>query len=239
MSEGYKQYLDEILKSVYHHFKEHLGALGDIYIAGGACRDTLCGREPKDYDIFILNPKNNADQIIKVWHAEQKRNNKVEDTRIVGLKSEGSTNKSCAQFRWNGLEIQIIIKPYKTVEELLAKFDTNVCMFAYGVVSHTIKKSWFGIVPPEKEDYINLSGLDISSIEKKLALLTVNYIDPEHPFYNLGRLFYLREKLHLDVEESELYKIIDIIGRKRYGDKAVDAGIKIEKQRKADLSYGS
>jgi hypothetical protein len=116
------------IQEVYAEFNGRLESLGKIVIAGGAVRDTLMGKTPKDWDVFILQGVefdfNKAkDEVAK----------KVADLSpippvVTWHKSEPYL---CATIKWNDAEIQILSNPSETVLDLLASFDWNVCLFAF------------------------------------------------------------------------------------------------------------
>lgn len=99
-----------------------LGHLGEVVLAGGGIRDELMAREPKDYDAFILLGKPFSFEYVReeVWEALEA----VDEDR------SGSTPFKAAEVIFEGTTVQIMLTPYKTVEELLASFDWNVCLFA-------------------------------------------------------------------------------------------------------------
>lgn len=49
------------LKEVWSEVTELLHPFGDVVIAGGSVRDFLMGRDPKDYDIFVLGISEDID----------------------------------------------------------------------------------------------------------------------------------------------------------------------------------
>jgi hypothetical protein len=87
-------------------------------MAGGAVRDHLLGREPRDFDLFVFDafdhsPLSKFRRIVPHW--------------TVGYGTSRVTT-----YEWLGVEVQIVRWPGTSdVESLLGTFDWNVCLFAY------------------------------------------------------------------------------------------------------------
>lgn len=108
----------DMLHKVYEEFSARLGR---ICIAGGAVRDALINTVPKDYDVYVFDAP--CDQNIK---------NAVADLPIAGNETEHSGPFPVAKIEWSGLKIDIMrVRDAATVEDLLGKFDWNICAFAY------------------------------------------------------------------------------------------------------------
>lgn len=99
----------------------------EIYIAGGAIRDALLGRQPKDVDIFITTEKNysSLDIIEKL-------------TGINGLQilTYGDTTErhdySNVDILFNNTKIQIMNSYVGySLENLILGFDYNICQYGY------------------------------------------------------------------------------------------------------------
>lgn len=113
-----------MLADVLREFSDRLGRFGPVVIAGGAVRDTLLGNAPKDYDVFVLGTE------FKVL-SEDAAKALAGLEQIVPLEFHKSEPFLVAMVRWNGCDVQVMSTPHTTVDELLASFDWNVCLFAY------------------------------------------------------------------------------------------------------------
>jgi hypothetical protein len=137
------------LVEVYDFVASKLGNLGDIYIAGGAVRDTLVNKKPKDYDLYILG---NPQEILMVPNelADHCKHNLKWD--VFNPKPEDAKNYAAhplVNVRMDKeTEIQIMYRNYSTAGQLIDEFDWDICQFAFnpviGVVNRrspaTIKK---------------------------------------------------------------------------------------------------
>lgn len=183
--------LEGILKDVYNHFDAKLSKFGDVFIAGGACRDTLLGVEPKDYDIFLINT---TDRPVDVEYKVGKiiaDTNAYKELKIVDREYD---KPACANFKYADLQIQIIVRKEKTVDELLRDFDLNVCMVAYG---HT---------EDGPVDYIFHEKFpDLNKLKKKSFLITVE--NCRNPLAVIQRLCYMSKKMGVEVMNNELRNV--------------------------------
>lgn len=108
-------------------FEPRLGDFGPLCLAGGAVRDELLGRTPKDFDLFCL------------WTSEWdfKSIRETLSSRLDGLAiSEPSVewHKSepylVANVKIDGADVQVMANPAATPEALVDTFDWSVCLFA-------------------------------------------------------------------------------------------------------------
>lgn len=113
-----------MLADVWREFNIRLGSFGRVVIAGGAVRDTLMGRTPKDYDVFVLGTQH------KMVGGDAAKALDGLPT-IEPLEFHKSEPFMVAMVRWNGCDVQVMASPHQTVDDLLASFDWNVCLFAY------------------------------------------------------------------------------------------------------------
>lgn len=104
-----------------------LKVLGRPVIAGGAVRDELMNKLPKDFDVFLLTGNKWSDQVATV--VKQITQNYPEVKAVVEWhKSEPFLIKS---IKIAEHEIQLMQSPFDSVESLLASFDWNVSLFAH------------------------------------------------------------------------------------------------------------
>ena len=105
---------------------------GNVVIAGGAVRDELIGRIPKDYDIFILGNRRSTvvDNAI--------RNQLSSFTGIPATLTVDSNSNTYAASRlpvgtwlYEGAKIQVMLSRQYSATNLTETFDWNVCKYAY------------------------------------------------------------------------------------------------------------
>lgn len=113
---------------IYNEFNTRLNKFGKVVIAGGAVRDHLLGKKPKDYDIFVLYSS--------AWDfdkAKEEISPILSDLIQVEPSVEWHRSEPylVATVKWNDLEIQVMVSPMQTKEELVGSFDWNICLFAY------------------------------------------------------------------------------------------------------------
>ena len=126
------------LQEIYKIITETLNDIpnSQVVIAGGAVRDTLMGREPKDFDVFILNGNYNyiySDEEEKSFidSIKNKLNNfKKVDIKLEWHKSEPFLIESI-YINSDMQEIQIMVSPHPNINKLLDSFDWNISLFAY------------------------------------------------------------------------------------------------------------
>lgn len=112
--------LDQILEE----FIPRLERVGEPVVAGGAVRDVLLGREPRDIDLFLLNQTFDDSTISAV-------NEALQGMDIVRAESWKSTPYLVTTVRFSAMDIQIMLSPEKSLPHLLTSFDWNVCLFGY------------------------------------------------------------------------------------------------------------
>lgn len=117
------------LDEVYAEFESRLGHLGKVVIAGGAVRDTLLERTPKDFDVFVLDKHGvgctevlKADAVLRLADLDSPDDPKW----LYGL-SDGFTGT----YIWRGVYVQIMFVDFATTEELLASFDWNITRYGF------------------------------------------------------------------------------------------------------------
>lgn len=134
-------------------------------MAGGAVRDELMGRTPKDFDLFILW----ADE----WDIEKFKVIKetiascltgfVESKPVVDW--HNSEPYLVATVLVEGQEVQILVNPAQTPEELIATFDWNVCLFAM-IEDRIIKGANIEDIGKGKELKLNKLTFPLSTLRR-------------------------------------------------------------------------
>ena len=150
------------LEHIYSIFQPILAPFGQLVIAGGAVRDTLMGRTPKDYDLFILTDyKQSIFEEIKLKLGEALRlgNFASIESKIEWHKSEPYLIES---IKYNGAELQIMVNFSKDIYQLVDGFDWNVSLFAYGHLPNENKVGYHSLTKIEdikSGEYLKLHKL--------------------------------------------------------------------------------
>lgn len=122
-------------------------------IAGGAVRDHLVGRKPKDYDVFVLSGKLGPPMVSKlVKQIREAVLTLSADTEVfsgvshlsfpaVGKYDGHSSITPIAEFNFWTHKVQIMVFPGSTVESLLNSFDYPICCVAYKDY-HPVQTHW-------------------------------------------------------------------------------------------------
>lgn len=114
-----------MLTEVYSEFTRRLGSFGTTVIGGGAVRDHLMGRKAKDYDLFLLNHSFTKEARSNVMNC-------LSGLEVVKpLEFHQSEPYLVVTVRWCGVDVQVMLNPATSPEELISTFDWNVCLFAY------------------------------------------------------------------------------------------------------------
>jgi len=183
------------LEEIHSVFQPILADLGQLVIAGGAVRDTLMGRTPKDYDLFILTDyKEGIFEAIKLKLGETLRRNDyvAVNAKIEWHKSEPYLIESIT---YNGCELQIMVNFSKDIYELVDGFDWNVSLFGYGYLPNEGKVGYHSLTD------IN----DIKSGEYlKLHKLT-------YPYSSLRRGYRFSERFTMRIKGETIRQICAMI----------------------------
>lgn len=198
------------LQSVYATFARHLERIGPVYIAGGAVRDTLLGRIPRDYDIFILVDKPmdevalevrkvldamNTGQSLKYEKKREYRTNTLLETlkRIFGGKTDDLTGATVTPVKQ--VTVQIILSRSESIYDLLADFDWNICLFAYGWIPHM---DAIGVYEKTPLRHFQMEG--------ELRVNAFHY-----PIRTLRRGFRFADRYELPINKEDLVKLAGLI----------------------------
>lgn len=116
-----------------------------VVIAGGAVRDHLLGRKPRDYDVFVLSGKLGPPKVNKL----------VKDIRnyLLGMGTDsgqsylsfsvtskyGASDNTgpVAEFYFWGHKVQVMVSPVAIPQQLVATFDYNICKLYYPNAQHS------------------------------------------------------------------------------------------------------
>ena len=146
------------LEGIYQEMSELLSPFGKVVIAGGAVRDTLMGREPKDYDVFILDADREiSGDAIKETLARLFTNVKVSEAHL-------SEPFLVSTIKVDGLVVQVMTSPHLDIDQLMASFDWNVCLFAYDGTFHA--KTQLEDIAPSKDLVLQKVTFSISTMRR-------------------------------------------------------------------------
>lgn len=115
--------IHDMMMQVHREFNRRLGHLGTVVIAGGAVRDLMLGRMPKDYDVFVLTG-GHPDKALWTWDVTGL-------TLATGVESYGLTEDMVGAYKYRGYTVQVILSDEPDVESLLRSFDWNICRVAF------------------------------------------------------------------------------------------------------------
>jgi small nuclear ribonucleoprotein (snRNP)-like protein len=133
------------------------GTYDEIFLAGGACRDSLLNKFIKDYDVFVLNPSKTLQNKLKK-HAEK--------ASTYTLGTPVKPDEVVPSFDvWNlNEEIQLILVNGKSIDGVLNTFDYdfNQIAFTHEAVHSTVKFEDFYM----QDDEINFVTLTNNTFEE-------------------------------------------------------------------------
>jgi hypothetical protein len=175
------------LQDIWTAFNDILGVMGDVYICGGAVRDSLRGVEPKDYDVYIINAKGSHWNDISNEIKKKLVNYPKVKAKFDWHKSEPFLVDTIS---YDGSEIQIMLRgDAHNVDELVDSFDWNVALFAYGIN---------GV-------YKHKNAVDLADIDNggELKLNKITY-----PYSTLRRGYRFSERFLMKLETSTVHKIM-------------------------------
>lgn len=93
----------------------HLEKHPNVWIAGGAVRDSVIGDTIKDIDVFGTN----AESLDKFIEEELKNYTRLRDTELL------------KEFKQGDWRVQVVYRFYVGIKECLDSFDFTICQFAY------------------------------------------------------------------------------------------------------------
>lgn len=99
----------------------------ELYMAGGAIRDALLCRTPKDIDLFITTEKMyDHDDIVK-------NITEIDDLQILKYLTDEETNGySNVDLIYKNYKIQIMNNyPNYSLDKLMSEFDYDICQYGY------------------------------------------------------------------------------------------------------------
>lgn len=185
------------IEKVFEEMDALLSPFGTVVVAGGAVRDYLMSRTPKDYDIFILNTAG----IETFSSVKEKVKIATRDIPKVEIKYEWHKSEP---FLIESIatpygEVQIMARDIKTQEDLIDTFDWNVSRFSFG-----------------RDGFVN--GEDVSNIGhgKDLVLHRIT-----HPLSTLRRGYRFSERFTMRLKYTDVKKLCEIISKKNEEDNKI------------------
>lgn len=163
-------------------FSPRLSDFGNLCVAGGAVRDELMGRTPKDFDLFLLWLGDFKFKEIKEQLLPRLEGLSVKKPVVEWHKSEPYL---VADLDVNGTDVQVMVNPAKSPMELIESFDWNVCLFA---------KDQAGVT--QLEDIANIGP------GKDLKLHAVRF-----PLSTLRRGFRFSERFHMRLRNEDVVSL--------------------------------
>lgn len=184
--------MDGKLHEIWEVFDNLLGSMGQVYICGGAVRDSLRGVDPKDYDIYIIDTNGaRHEEVAKKIKEAVSDYPKVKPV-IEFHKSEPFLIQS---IYYEDKEVQIMVRgEFTNVEDLVDSFDWNVSLFAYG----------------RNGTYKHPNAVDLEEI-KNQGELKLNRVT--FPYSTLRRGYRFSERFVMKLSGKEIDKIITEINK--------------------------
>lgn len=175
-----------LLAEVHGEFSSRLSEFGTVTIAGGAVRDSLLGKMPKDFDVFILQGEK--------FDLEKCRPAIISVlSDLSEVKPKVDWHKSepylAATVLWRGQEIQVLCNPAPTLADLIGTFDWSVCLFGF-----------------DGKDYFRGEPLENIGPGKELRLQRVTF-----PVSTLRRGFRFSERFLMKLRRDDLATICRMI----------------------------
>jgi len=131
-------------QELFQMFVPRIAPFGIPVLAGGAVRDSLLGRTPKDYDLFILQgclfDFDRAKAEIPPLLADL-----VQVPPVVDW--HNSEPYLVATVEWRGVQVQVLVNPAPDMASLIKTFDWNVCLFGFDGKEYFQGESLENIVP--------------------------------------------------------------------------------------------
>lgn len=143
-------------------------------IAGGAIRDLICGRKPKDIDLFTLHGTAPAGLLGPSVHISGYNNDSCGPYTIEGIYQ---IRKKDVEYPIQLIKLDHAIDPL----ELIESFDFGICMAAYD--GKEIIRSRHFDEDAEKHIFTLRHCRDKAAAEKRYQRISKRYIDyPSGPF---------------------------------------------------------
>lgn len=189
-----------MISNIYSTFSDVFSP-NKICIAGGAVRDTLLGREPKDFDVFVFVPQWESWNDFRAHFVEefQSKLNKYPEV-ISDIEWHKSEPFFIRSIEYHSKEIQVMTTPEKDMEALVDTFDWNICQFAYGERNGSV-------------DFFK-KNVELDDI-KSGGYLRLNKIT--YPYSTLRRGYRFSERFHMRLATEDIKRLCSDIMKPKIG----------------------
>lgn len=147
---------------VLNLFTPRLSDFGQLCVAGGAVRDELMHKTPKDFDLFLLWPGEFVFKKIKEQLLPRLDGLAINKPTVEWHRSEPYL---VSDVKINGADVQVLVNPAETPTELVRSFDWNVCLFAK-TLKETIQLSKIEEIGEGKELRLNKVTFPLSTLRR-------------------------------------------------------------------------
>ena len=158
--------MSENIFTVHNHFRQVLGPVGQVVLAGGAVRDSLRNQEPKDYDIFVL-----PWQLDTEWHRNEGRKFIVKDLLKDYKKNQPILTHDyepylVADLTWHDVRVQVMLNPAQSMYSLVETFDWKICKFAWNGSAMYLEFDPNEVIVPGAELELNTVRFPASTLRR-------------------------------------------------------------------------
>jgi hypothetical protein len=167
-------------------FEPRVGGLGTLCVAGGAVRDELMNRTPKDFDLFLLYPGEFEFKKLKEELQPRLKGLAINTPSVEWHRSEPYL---VADVKLDGVDVQVLVNPAASPLALVQTFDWNVCLFAR-----------------TEDEVIKLTELDEIASGKELRLNRVTF-----PLSTLRRGFRFSERFKMKLRKEDVVSLSRMI----------------------------
>lgn len=175
----------------------------ELYMAGGAVRDALLCRTPKDIDLFITTEQMyEHDDIVKNISG-------IDDLQILKLLTDEEINGySNVDLIYKNYKIQIINQyPNYSLDKLILDFDYDICQYGYYYGSNEVLTTEGAKVLMAGLQVMEISPNDFINPKKfpNLNLININNVER-----NLKRGIIFEHRYKVKLTPENLKRLIDL-----------------------------
>lgn len=181
---------------VAHEVIQSLNLIGTLVIAGGAARDTILGRVPKDFDLVVIQGSAECERVEELLeHAVNVIRRKLpEATDIEQYPTYRDIQGHIAyvvKFSYKGFDFDVIeyMEYMESPEEQCEYFDTTLNM-AYFTYETSESDRLVPVAHPRFIQTLRTGKVEVldsidNDVDKRLKYLQSKYPEFEYPFINL------------------------------------------------------
>lgn len=173
-------------QELFQMFVPRIAPFGIPVLAGGAVRDSLLGRTPKDYDLFLCQGC-----LFDFDRAKAEIPPLLADLVQVppAVEWHNSEPYLVATVEWRDCQVQVLVNPAPDMESLIKTFDWNICLFGF-----------------DGKDYFQGEPLENIAAGKDLRLQTVTF-----PLSTLRRGFRFSERFKMRLKYEDTIELCEKI----------------------------